>query len=278
MNAGKQSNNPMGVDIRTEGEPGGIKMDAEDLLRQVLGCILPSLRKRVLLFLGGGTMNMGLVAEVLSGFPLCQYSMVVADDYPGVPSAEGLSRLDGKRIRTLPEADEALRDAELVLVPVVSRNTLSKVALGIADDLLTEGIAEALMLGKEVIAIRDDYDPLNRLQVSAGLSANSAYNSMIAGYEQKLGEFGVKIINLSEFRETLADRLDLTKLLPAQQQKQEHGLLPQDPFEVQSSILTLADVQKGQGGKLIAKPGTIMTPLAKEYVDAHHIPLEFKEQ
>jgi len=252
-------------------------MDTEALIRQMLGTLLPRISRRVVVFLGGGTPNEAYVAGVLGDYPLHCYSLVISEDRAYKALDERLlSRLSGKRISSPEDIEEALRDAELVLLPLVTRGVLSKIALGIADDPLTSGIASAIMLGKEIVAVRDGYDPFHRVQAASGMARNAVYNEMILGHEQSLKSFGVKVIDLEEFRGTLTGSVQLLEPKAA-------GIPPGGPnarpieASVLNSILTLGDVQHVHEGLLRVPQGAVITPLARELLESRRVQIRFME-
>ncbi|ASA22982.1 hypothetical protein B9T62_20525 [Paenibacillus donghaensis] len=255
-------------------------MNAEALIRQMLESLLPALSRRVVVFLSGGTVNEGCVARVLADYPLYRYSLVI-DDSPGLPMLDEklLSQLSASRLTELAEIEQALREAELVLIPLATRGALSKIALGITDSPLTAGIAAAIMLRKEIVAVRDGYDPLHAVQAAAGMGGNAAYNGMLLGYERTLQDFGVKVVTLAEFRETLSP----PGLLPegyaaagiSPGSERAAALNPPDAIHLPDSVITLADVQHIPGGTLSTREDAIITPLARELLEARRIELRF---
>ncbi|CAM4390118.1 hypothetical protein GNQ08_05715 [Paenibacillus macerans] len=255
-------------------------LPAEALIRRMLESLLPALSRRVVVFLSGGTVNEGCVARILADYPLYRYSLVI-DDSPGLPPLDEtlLSRLSARRLSGLAEIEQALREAELVLIPLATRGTLSKIALGIADSPLTAGIAAAIMQRKEIVAVRDGYDPLHTVQAAAGLGGNGAYNRMLLGYERTLQDFGVKVVTLAEFRETLITHGLQSEGAPAAGISPGSGrpadLNPPNAIHLPDSVITLADVQHIPGGTLSAREDAIITPLARELLEARRIELRF---
>lgn len=251
-------------------------MDTEELVRRMLELLLPSLGKKVAVLLGAGELGVIPVVDVLAQFPYHHYSLIIADDPEQHLRHEVVSRLGGKVPSTPRETQEALRAAELVLVPVVTRTVLSKVALGIQDDPVAAGMAMALLMGKEVIAVRDEYDPGGLPAAKTGLTANKVYNAMLAGYERRLEEFGVKVIDLSEFRDTLAAKSKAAVLQKPVFQENGSGCLP--PWDEAggsagitgaSTILTLEDVERLAARGLIEQAGgALLTPSAREYLQS----------
>ncbi|RRJ61826.1 hypothetical protein EHV15_01680 [Paenibacillus oralis] len=258
----------------------GAVLNTEALIRQMLESLLPALSRRVVVFLSGGTVNEDSVARVLADYPLYRYSLVI-DDSPGLPLLDErlLSRLSARRLTGLAEIEQALREAELVLIPLATRGALSKIALGITDSPLTAGIAAAIMLRKEIIAVRDGYDPLHTVHAAAGMGGNAAYNRMLLGYERTLQDFGVKVVTLAEFRETLSTHGLLAEGDPAASispgSEKAAALNPPNAIHLPDSVITLADVQHISGGTLSAREDAIITPLARELLEARRVELRF---
>jgi hypothetical protein len=255
-------------------------MNIEDLVRDMLQNLLPERNKKMIIFLSGGSVHTEILLKVLADFEHKNYEIVLSENGKMTIPNAAIEALQGKMIQSFFELEKSLSEAEIVLIPVMTRNTLSKVALGIADNLLTTGIARALMMAKEVLAVKDSFDPdhpVNRLEE---LAHNRVYNDMLKSYEIKLEHFGVKFIPLEEFKSVLSNKMNLgnakTKveehLVPAQINHQAAII---DTVKVDSSILTAGDIRKYKHHDVIQiKPTTIVTPLAKDFISSNQMKLE----
>ncbi|MDU5948643.1 MAG: hypothetical protein E6Z15_16520, partial [Paenibacillus macerans] len=106
-----------------------------------------------------------------------------------------------------------------------------------------------------------------------------AYNRMLLGYERTLQDFGVKVVTLAEFRETLSTHGLQPEGAPAADISPGSGrpadLNPPNAIHLPDSVITLADVQHISGGTLSAREDAIITPLARELLEARRIELRF---
>ena len=271
-------------------------MNIEEIIKNIVKQILPLINKKILIFISGGKVNAESVIRILAEFELIDYSIVMSEAAVSVIDKESIEKLKGKIIDSVDKLNDAIRSSEFILAPILTRNTLSKVALGIEDNLVTTGIARAIMLSKEIIAVRDSYDPKNSINISEGLSSNSAYNSMFSSYEKILDDFGVKFIDSIEFRETIQYKFynsspkSFSKKEVISPQKHtesnkneniisENKIIKSKKEEkiiFSSSILTVKDINHVlEDGVIVLKAGTIITPLAKDYIYNNKIRVEF---
>lgn len=242
-------------------------MSVEELFKNLLRELLPLVKKRILVFISGGSVNLELLLEILSDVKLNDYDLVISENAQQVIDQNLLKTLQANTVISMHDLETALKRTDFVLIPALSRNTLSKISLGIADNLLTTGIARALMMSKEVIIVRDSYHPQNLVNIAKGLSENIVYNAMIMKYEKQLEEMGATLIDTGSFRMTV-ERNSIHKVTSSQSAEQE--------VYCKSSILTLSDVSQNEGKRILKlRDGTIITPLARDYIQNKGITLEF---
>lgn len=92
-----------------------------------------------------------------------------------------------------------LQDVRLVLIPVLTVNTLTKIALGIADTPAAHLIAGALMNGIPIIAAKDACDARTfRKGVSGSEKPSEAFAAKIDGYVKTLEGFGIRMVPAAE--------------------------------------------------------------------------------
>lgn len=245
-------------------------VNIEKVIGPIVAEILSQINKKVLIFLSGGTVNAESLLKVLRDFELINYSIVLSRAAKEILDERLLESLDGKIIESMDVLAEELDKAEIVLIPIMTRNTLSKVALGISDNLVTTGISRAIMTDKDIILVRDSYNPKNRRNISEGLSNNEAYNSMILNHEKTLESYGIKLVDSEEFKESIRGELKYSKLETRDQVERDKS-----SKRIDSSVLTFNDIsQICNDGKITVKRGTIITPLAKDYIYNNNIEVE----
>ncbi|WP_410514584.1 hypothetical protein PaeBR_09480 [Paenibacillus sp. BR2-3] len=250
-----------------------MNMETEQLIRRMLEYMLLQASRNIVIFIGGGTGNEGYIADVLGAFRIHQYSFFVSEDWaPGTLEDKILERLQGKRLGSMKDLEEALRHADLVLLPLVNQSTLSRLALGITDTPMLEGLALAVMMGQKIIAVRDGYDDRRAVPLDRGAVINPAYHALIAGYESTLRSYGIRIIELGEFRSVLSAGEPGGETAPIQQVP---SVLQSTVFN--GTILTAADVQHMREGSLLLQAGTLITPLAKEWLTSQRIIVNYLE-
>ena len=181
-------------------------MDIQDLLRPIVTQIVNMLNKRALLFISGGEVNLKEIFESLSSMGIIKYDIVMTENAKDVIPQNYISSLKGKMIESKEELTGALKADDLIVIPVMTRNTLSKCAVGIQDNLVTTGIAEALMMDKEIIALTDSFDPENPTNVSLGLNKNKAYNKFILNYKDTLSSLGINFVEGNNLKKAIEEK------------------------------------------------------------------------
>ncbi|MGG0717507.1 flavoprotein [Robertmurraya massiliosenegalensis] len=255
-------------------------MNIEELVRNMLQNLLPERNKKILIFLSGGSVNTEILLKVLADFDQKNYEIVLSDSGKMMIPNTMIEELQGKMIQSFLELEKSLDEADFVLIPVMTRNTLSKVALGIADNLVTTGIARALMMAKEVLAVKDSFDsnhPVNRVKE---LTHNQVYNEMLQSYETRLEQFGVKFIPLEEFKTVLLNKMNpISERINAEKDlaltQSNHQTSSKDKVKMDSSIITAGDIRKYEDHAVIQiKPSTIVTPLARDFISSNQMKVE----
>lgn len=256
-------------------------MSLEELIRKIITAFLAVTKKRVLIFLSNGSIDLEALFRYLKECPNNNYDLVLSDAAKGILGRDEVAELPGRLVESYRELEECVRECDLALIPLLSRNTLCKVALGIADNLLTTGIAMAIMMGKEIIAVRDNYDPQSPVNAYNGLNKNPAYNTMLLSYEETLKKFGVKVVNYDEFLRLVKEKLDPLKFAQpaAEEMATEKTVEPATRLAGdRGEIITVADLDRlGVGEKISLSQNAKITPLALEYLEKNKIPVEVSE-
>lgn len=88
-----------------------------------------------------------------------------------------------------------LEDVEYLIIPILSMNSAAKIALGIADTVVSHLTASAIMKGISIVAVKDACDPNNPLRASKGYNKiPPAYEKRIMGYLNNLIEYNIKLV------------------------------------------------------------------------------------
>lgn len=154
-----------------------------------------------------------------------------------------------------------LREADLVLVPVLTQNTAAKLALTLSDTLVTTLILQALMQGKHVIAAVNAADPMDgtRLKGNMGKAAPGLMQAL-RGNLQKLDSYGIKLVDVECLARESEKIIDRTIKPPVVEP-------PAVELPTKKAVLDAATIKAAAiaGAKsVIAAPGTIVTPLARD--------------
>ncbi|WP_294185347.1 flavoprotein [uncultured Clostridium sp.] len=263
----------------------GEQMDIENLVRTIAERIIGMLDKRVLVFISGGAVNLKDIFETLASMDILKYDIVMTKSAEKVIPGKYVDGLNGRLIDCKEEMTGAVRSDDLVLVPVMTRNTLSKCALGIEDNLVTTGIAESLMMNKKVIAVSDSFDPENPRNMSLGLSKNKAYNRLISDYRDNLCSLGVDFIRGDELKGTLENEFILLNGRgggPPTESRKEDGVPPAAGSDlagtgrILSHVVTAEDILANMDSREIyIKRDSLVTPLAKDYMDNNNITVKY---
>lgn len=249
-------------------------MNIEDLLRPIIAEIVNKMNKRILLFISGGAVNLKGIFETLSSMQMLQYDIVMTEASKKVIPEEYIANLNGRLIDCKVELTKAVREDDIIIVPIMTRNTLAKCAAGIEDNLVTTGIAEAIMMNKEVIAVKDSFDPQNQVNISLGFNKNAAYNKLILGCEDKLTSFGVKFINAADIKRTINARFSImsnaNENLNHESAIRNTVVNKEETCNIKklSGILTIEDIMLAANNskEIWVKEGSLLTPLAKDYI------------
>ena len=145
----------------------------EDLIRKLLADVtkpaeqkqtLRQDQKHLLVLVCGGLTSADEAASQLKYLDSNNYRLQVLFTESGsrILGSRWLEKAGLQDVQVLADAAEAfvtLNSSDAVVVPVMTLNTASKVANGIADNAVTTMIMHALLGGKPVIAAKDACDP-----------------------------------------------------------------------------------------------------------------------
>jgi hypothetical protein len=160
----------------------------------------------------------------------------------------------------------ALKKADAVVVPLLSVNSLSKLALLIADNLPSNVLLHALFMGKVVIAAHNGVDPGGSGRAELGFDREaSALRKALLQRLQTVAGYGCRLADINEVRgivdSVTAGNADAPKT---------YGEVPtprvSEGFASERRLITAADIRRahhlGQGVRLGGR--ALITPLARE--------------
>lgn len=221
---------------------------------------------RVLVLFTGGTIGLeqGLEeVKKLQAFP-ASVSVVLSSAAEKIVGAERIRSQLGSQTAVITAQDpypgKMLREADVVLVPVLTQNTAAKVALTLADSLVSTVMMQALMMGKTVVAAYNAADPRDgwREKANMGKAAPGLVRALQENLK-KLEGFGIELVHVEQLAHAC-------KPLLCKNHKAEVAARSERPSG-KKEILDAAAIRlaASQGLKSLAvTPGTIVTPLARD--------------
>lgn len=153
-----------------------------------------------------------------------------------------------------PYPGKFLREAEIVLVPVLTQNTAAKLAYTLSDTLATTLIMQALMLGKPVLAARNAADPQDSWRLKD--NSNECFPGLFKALQENLHRvegYGIQLVQVGDLAVSCKKILDGRAKISMN--------FPQAKKDVLDAAAVKAAADNGL--KIISTaPGTIVTPLA----------------
>jgi len=185
------------------------------------------------------------------------YGQVLRDQLAGFPHLEAV-----------PESGWllALKKADAVVVPLLSVNSLSKLALLIADNLPSNVLLHALFTGKAVVAATNGVDPhgSGRAEMGFDREASGLRAALLQRLQAVVG-YGCRLADISEVRGVVDSVVAGNADAPKTHGESQPPRVP-EAWTSESRLVTAADIRRahhlGQGVRL-ARHARI-TPLARE--------------
>lgn len=171
-----------------------------------------------------------------------------------------------------------LKDSCAVIVPMLSLNTLSKLALLLADNFASNIILHALFAGKPVLLARNGVDPSDIGREIPHFDRCGPV--MAAAIEERLrivSGYGCRITDVGQLSNDLTSLVEAkNKLLPGEGRRvgfHTNGRARSAAVGVTGNIVTAADVLQAHhlGTQLQLAPAAVVTPLARELAVKHGV-------
>lgn len=153
----------------------------------------------------GGTIGLieGLAAvREMAGWP-AEITVVLSPAAEKVIGADRVKDSLGPLCPILTAADpypgKILRAAHLMIVPVLTQNTMTKLALTLSDTLPSTLIMQALMMGKPVIAARNGADPQDNWRAKADMGQPApGLMRVLQNNMRQVEAFGVQLADVRD--------------------------------------------------------------------------------
>ena len=145
--------------------------------------------------------------------------------------------------------DEILSRNNIILLPLLTKNTVAKLVVGIRDNAITNLVSKALLLEKRVIAAYDSCIVNNKVP----------YAKLINSNVEKLKNYGIVFVQAKELADYMLNKKDL-----------EINSLRE------KNVLAAQDLKDLYNKKIIISKNTVVTTLAKERAKENDIVFEEK--
>ena len=136
-------------------------------------------------------------------------------------------------------------DCDVVLIPILTRNTCGKIVSGICDTVITNIITFALISQKKIIACEE----------SCILPAKIKYSHFVAENMEKMEHLGIEMIKIERLYDAVCSQAR--------------------SIEIRKKVITEIDVKELKQSNLVLKKGTIVTALALDKAREKGISIEF---
>ena len=171
----------------------------------------------------------------------------------------------------------ALREARAVVCPLMSVNTVSKLSLLIADNLVTNLMLHGLFMGKPVIVARDGVDVSSQDRKALGIhNGTPVLQQAVAHRLRTIAEYGCCVTRVHLLRETVNSVLTSDDLSIAKRPESE---LPSTTptLSYAGKLVTAADVRNAHrmGAKLSISSTSLITPLARDLAMQRSVEIEY---
>jgi hypothetical protein len=229
---------------------------------------LPSGKKVLALFTGGYAKLSEALAQIeklIQGY--CSVDVVMSQSAVNVIGQDKIRAISG--ITSLicePDVSisslKLVQKSDVIIVPVLTRNTATKVALGITDTLVTNIIMQALISAKPIIAARNSADPSDAdCPCVAMPNTPPVLIKLAENYLQKLESYGMKLVDVTEIAQIVLSDVNKGDSL-------DHKLITQE---------TIDKLPKSTKRVTVAK-GSIITPLARDVAKERGIEIVFASE
>jgi hypothetical protein len=185
------------------------------------------------------------------------YGQVLRDQLGGFPHLEAV-----------PESGWllGLKKADAVVVPLLSVNSLSKLALLIADNLPSNLLLHALFAGKAVVAANNGVDPDGSGRAELGFNREaSGLRGALLQRLQTVAGYGCRLVDISEVR-GIVDSVSAGYADASQTYAEPGPPGLAEGFASKRCLITAAEIRRAhhlkQGVRLARR--TLITPLARE--------------
>ncbi|MEL7565333.1 MAG: flavoprotein [Dehalobacterium sp.] len=249
-------------------------MDMNTLVERIVEEAVKKLKsfheKRILALFCGGTIGAKEACQELKALSAVGYDCQIILS----PAAEKVLGVDWlqSELGQMPiyteknglKPGELLKNADTVLVPVLTLNSAAKVACGIGDTLVTNLMMQALFLGKPVIAAHNACNLDHPLRVELGMiQGNPKYSGLFAANLKILREYGINLVEAESLAAVVKGREREARAFCTSEANR--GLI------FNKRVLSAADIALCQGVTFRIGKNTLITPAARDLAEKRGI-------
>ena len=207
-------------------------------------------KEKILVAITGSTNNLEqIVLELRKISKNYDLSLVFSEAASNIINENVFSEFHIIKDFSIKNYDEILSKNDIILLPLLTKNTVAKLVVGIRDNAVTNLVSKALLLEKRVIAAYD----------SCIVNNEVPYAKLINSNVEKLKDYGLIFVQAKELADYMLNKKDL---------------------EINSlrdkNVITANNLKDLYDKKIIISKNTVVTTLAKERAKENNIVFEEK--
>ena len=207
-------------------------------------------KEKILVVITGSTNNLEqIVLELRKISKNYDLSLVFSEAASNIINENVFSEFHIIKDFSIKNYDEILSKNDIILLPLLTKNTVAKLVVGIRDNAVTNLVSKALLLEKRVIAAYD----------SCIVNNEVPYAKLINSNVEKLKDYGLIFVQAKELADYMLNKKDL-----------EINSLRE------KNVITAKDLKDLYDKKIIISKNTVVTTLAKERAKENQIVFEEK--
>ena len=207
-------------------------------------------KEKILVAITGSTNNLEqIVLELRKISKNYDLSLVFSEAASNIIDENVFSEFHIIKDFSIKNYDEILSKNDIILLPLLTKNTVAKLVVGIRDNAVTNLVSKALLLEKRVIAAYD----------SCIVNSEVPYAKLINSNVERLKDFGLIFVQAKELADYMLNKKDL-----------EINSLRE------KNVITAKDLKDLYDKKIIISKNTVVTTLAKERAKENQIVFEEK--
>ena len=207
-------------------------------------------KEKILVAITGSTNNLEqIVLELRKISKNYDLSLVFSEAAKNIIDENVFSEFHIIKDFSIKNYDEILSKNDIILLPLLTKNTVAKLVVGIRDNAVTNLVSKALLLEKRVIAAYD----------SCIVNNEVPYAKLINSNVEKLKDYGLIFVQAKELADYMLNKKDL-----------EINSLRE------KNVIVAKDLKDLYDKKIIISKNTVVTTLAKERAKENNIVFEEK--